>query len=160
DPILVRLAARMDALRTDAARYGEINASISPSAKLYPSSSIYNPRGDPKSIVIGAHTHVCGQLMIYSDGGDIRIGEWSYIGEMSRIWSRDSISIGSYVLISHLVDIHDTDSHPIDWRERRNDAYARLTDQMEILSPKTNSIPVVIEDDVWVCFKATILKGV
>lgn len=160
DPILVRMAARMDWLRADTAEYRKINATISPSAKLYPSSSIHNLRGDPKKIVIAAHTHVGGQLMTYFDGGDIRIGEWSYIGDMSRIWSRASISIGSHVLISHLVDIHDTDSHPIDWQERRSDAHARLTDQMHLLSPKTSSIPVVIEDDAWVCFKATILKGV
>src|SRR5215471_18178673 len=90
DPILMRLAARMDSLRADAVRYGDIKATISPSAKLYPSSSIHNLRGDPNKIVIAAHTHVCGQLMTYPDGGDIRIGEWSYVGEMSRIWSRDS----------------------------------------------------------------------
>jgi maltose O-acetyltransferase len=129
-------------------------------ARLHPSSAIHNQQGDPKRIVIAAYAHVCGQLMTYSDGGNIRIGEWSYIGDMSRIWSRASISIGSHVLISHLVDIHDTDSHPIDWQERRSDAHARLSDQMHLLSPKTRSMPVVIEDDAWVCFKATILKGV
>jgi len=160
DPILARMAARMDWLRADTARYRDVSATISPSARLYPSSAIHNAQGDPKRIVISSHSHVCGQLMTYSDGGNIFIGEWSYVGEMTRIWSRASISIGSHVLISHLVDIHDTDSHPIDWQERRHDAHARLTDQMHMLSPKTTSIPVVIEDDAWVCFKATILKGV
>jgi maltose O-acetyltransferase len=114
----------------------------------------------PGDISVGSFTHVCGQLLTLHNGGKIRIGEWCYVGEGTHIWSRSSVTIGNRVLISHLVDIHDTDGHPIEWQERRLDTKARLTNQMQNLSRQTVALPVTIEDDAWVCFKATILKGV
>jgi len=116
--------------------------------------------GDPSHISVGPNTQVCGELLTFANGGKIQIGEWCYIGEGTRLWSQSSITIGDHVMISHLVDIHDTDSHPIDWQERRLDSKAHLTNQFRDISAKTVSKPVKIEDDVWICFKATILKGV
>ncbi len=63
------------------------------------------------------------------------------------------------MLISHLVDIHDTDCHPIDWEERRLDMQELMTGKYRIPT-KTVSKPIIIEDDVWIGFKATVLKGV
>jgi len=127
---------------------------------LYPTAQIVNALGDPKDISIGSSTHVGGQLLTFHNGGKIQIGEWCFIGEGTRIWSQSSVTIGNHVLISHLVDIHDTDGHPIDWQERRLDAAARLAGQMQNLSWETSAAPVIVEDDAWICFKATILKGV
>ncbi len=76
-----------------------------------------------------------------------------------RIWSQSSVSIGNYVLIAHLVDIHDTNSHPIDWRERRLDTEALLSLSYR-MPTQTVSAPVVIEDDAWIGFKASVMKGV
>ncbi|HYY55970.1 MAG TPA: acyltransferase, partial [Pyrinomonadaceae bacterium] len=94
------------------------------------------------------------------DHGQIQIGEWCYIGEGTRIWSQASISIGNHVLIAHGVDVHDTDSHPIDWQERRLDGQGILSAKGYRTPTQTISSPVSIEDDVWIGFKATVLKGV
>jgi acetyltransferase-like isoleucine patch superfamily enzyme len=55
--------------------------------------------------------------------------------------------------------VHDTNSHPTGALARRRDFQ-----QMVAGDPKdTSSVaaaPIVIEDDVWVGFKSTILKGV
>lgn len=134
-------------------------ATLDPSVTLHPTAQIDNILGDPEAIVIGAHTHVRGQLQIFWNGGKISIGKWCYIGEGTRIWSQSSVSIGDYVLIAHLVDIHDTNSHPVDWRERRLDAEAIFTGGYRTPT-QTVSAAVTIEDDAWIGFKATVLKGV
>jgi maltose O-acetyltransferase len=136
-------------------------ATLDPTAKIHPSAEIRNYLGDPKAITIGAHTNVYGELLTFWDRGRISIGEWSTIGEGSRIWSHISISIGNRVLISPLVDIQDTNGHPIDLEGWRQDVQAQMTGKLENRVPeRIIAKPVVIEDDVWIGFKATVLKGV
>lgn len=158
--MLARVAQRMEWARTEAARRGQHCATIDSTATLHPGAEIENILGDPQAIVVGAHTHLRGQLLTFWNSGQIRVGQWCYIGEGTRIWSQASVSIGNYVLIAHLVDIHDTNSHPVDWRERRLDSEMILSGQGYRTPTQTISAPVVIEDDVWIGFKAIILKGV
>ena len=156
---LARIARRMDWAKTQSDRHAPRFANIDPSVVLHPTAQIDNILRKPEAMVIGAHTHVRGQLLTFWNGGQISIGEWCYVGEGTRIWSQASISIGNYVLIAHLVDIHDTNSHPIDWKERRLDTEAILSGSYRTPT-QTISAPVTIEDDAWIGFKATILKGV
>ncbi|HEX5832352.1 MAG TPA: acyltransferase [Pyrinomonadaceae bacterium] len=156
---LARVARRMDWARMQVDRHAPRCATIDSSVTLHPTAAIENIHGDPAAIVIGAHTHVRGQLLTFWNAGKISIGEWCYIGEGTRIWSQSSIAIGNYVLIAHLVDIHDTNSHPIDWEERRLDTQAILSGSYRTPT-QTVSAPVTIEDDAWIGFKATVMKGV
>ena len=160
DPLLARVARRLEWSQTQVARRATHCAVIDRSAVLHPSGAIENIHGDAEAIRVGAHTHVRGQLLTFWDHGRIQIGEWCYIGEGTRIWSQASISIGNHVLIAHGVDVHDTDSHPIDWQERRLDGQGILSAEGYRTPTQTISSPVSIEDDVWIGFKATVLKGV
>jgi acetyltransferase-like isoleucine patch superfamily enzyme len=160
DPLLARLARRLEWVRSEAVRNERHCAHIDPTATMHATASIQNILGTPEAIVVGAHTHVRGELLTFWNSGQIRIGEWCYIGEGTRIWSQASISIGDYVLIAHLVDVHDTNSHPINWQERRLDSEAILGGGDYRTPTQTLSAPVIIEDDVWIGFKASILKGV
>lgn len=156
---LARVARRMDWARQQVERHAPRCATIDSTVTLHPTAQIDNILGNPEAIVIGAHTHLRGQLLTFWNNGRISIGEWCYVGEGTRIWSQSSISIGNYVLIAHLVDIHDTNSHPIDWRERRLDTEAILSGGYRTPT-QTVSAPVTIEDDAWIGFKATVMKGV
>jgi acetyltransferase-like isoleucine patch superfamily enzyme len=156
---LARVAHRMDWARIQVDRYAPRCAIIDPSATLHPTAQIDNILRKPEAIKVGAHTHVRGQLLTFWNAGQINIGKWCYIGEGTRIWSQSSVSIGNYVLIAHLVDIHDTNSHPIDWQERRLDTEAILSGTYRTPT-QTVSAPVTIEDDAWIGFKASVLKGV
>lgn len=156
---MARIARRMDWAKIQVDRNEKRCANIHSSVTLHPSAQIDNIFGKPEAIVIGAHTHIRGQLLTFWNGGQITIGEWCYVGEGTRIWSQSSIVIGSYVLIAHLVDIHDTNSHPIDWRERRLDTEAILSGSYRTPT-QTVSASVTIEDDAWIGFKATVMKGV
>ena len=156
---LARVARRIEWARIQVDRHAPRDATIDSSVTLHPTAQIDNMVRKPQAIVIGAHTHVRGQLLTFWNGGQINIGEWCYIGEGTRIWSQASVSIGNYVLIAHLVDIHDTNSHPIDWQERRLDTEAILSGGYRTPT-QTISAPITIEDDAWIGFKATVLKGV
>lgn len=89
--------------------------------------------------------------------GRIRIG--NNVGMSStRMWIRNSLTIGNNVNIGACVLIIDTDSHQMDYRMRRRDASERFTKAE--LQDNIKSAPITIEDDVWIGAHCIILKGV
>lgn len=160
DGLALHFGDRLDRLRAAKFR-SEACAMLDPTARLHPTARIENHAGRRERIVLGAHTHLRGELMVFRVGGEIRTGTLCFLGEGSRVWSRASVRIGDRVLISHLVDIHDTNSHPLDAPTRRADIEAiLLRDHQPVGIEAVISAPVVIEDDVWIGCKATVLKGV
>jgi acetyltransferase-like isoleucine patch superfamily enzyme len=136
---------------------------LAPTAFLWPETIVRNLNGDPAKIRIGSGSHIRGELLVFAHNGDIDIGRDCYVGDGTRIWSAASIRIGDRVLISHGVNIHDTNSHP-------RDPVKRHAHFLQIVRPgevpgcderrDIDHAPVVIGDDVWIGFNATILKGV
>lgn len=135
-------------------------ALIHESVKFIATAKVDNILGDRNAIFVDANTIIGGQLLTFKHGGKIRIGEWCYLGENSRIWSAEMVSIGSRVLISHGVNIHDTNSHPVDAHERHQHFVSIATTGHPKSMPNLVSKPIVIEDDVWIGCNAIILKGV
>ena len=137
------------------------NAVIHPSVKILPNAGIVNMSQCRNLIAIGKDSVIQGELLILPHAGNISIGESCYIGMGTRIWSSASVDIGDRVLISHNVNIHDTDSHSID-ANQRSQHFALI---MSSGYPKENifgikASSIVIENDVWIGFNSTILKGV
>jgi acetyltransferase-like isoleucine patch superfamily enzyme len=133
---------------------------IGKGSKFYDETSIQNAKFDNTKIVIGDRSHVRGELLIQKYGGKILIGNNSFIGTGTRVWSGDKIEIGNNVLVSHNCNIIDTNSHEIDYKER-----ALRSEELFVNGPweTIGSIltkPIVIMDDVWISFNVTILKGV
>jgi acetyltransferase-like isoleucine patch superfamily enzyme len=128
--------------------------------QLYPASRIENPQLEPNAILIGSYSCILGRLLVFKRGGRIRIGESCYVGEDSRIWSADSITIGDRVLISHGVNIHDSNSHSSSAVSRHEDFKRSFSSVPAPEFDNVPSAPIVIEDDAWIGFNATILKGV
>ena len=129
------------------------------STVFYTSTAIVNNMSQAEKIVIGANTHIRGEILTFAHGGQINIGDYCYIGEDTRIWSAKNISIGNHVLISHNVSIYDSDTHPIDpaARRRQFEAIISTGHPREI---DLREEPVVIEDDVLIASQCVILKGV
>jgi maltose O-acetyltransferase len=137
------------------------NAQVHPSVKIMTNATVENLSGNSELITIGENTVIRGQLIVFAHSGKIQIGKDCYVGEDTRIWSADSIKIGDRVFISHNVNVHDTNSHSIDAKFR----YQHFLAIMSTGHPKVNdydiqSKPIFIEDDVWIGFNSTILKGV
>jgi acetyltransferase-like isoleucine patch superfamily enzyme len=78
-----------------------------------------------------------------AEGASLSIAPETHVNSGTTICAYESISIGSRVEIATYVTIYDTNFH---------DLYNRRA------MPKPK--PVVIEDDVWLCTKCTILPGV
>ena len=128
-------------------------------ARLFPESCIINSLNRPACVQIGTNALIRGDLTVLPPAGTIKIGSYCYVGDHTRIWSAIGVTIGDRVLISHCVNIHDHNAHPTAAAQRHFQA-------VEIFSGCSTSMtgvamaPIVIEDDVWIGFGATIMKGV
>ncbi len=89
----------------------------------------------------------------------IEIGDNCYLANASLVAS-ERITIGSNVLIAGGVTIADSDFHPIAPAARLADTIAISALGNRLKRPPIATKPVVIEDDVWIGYNATILKGV
>jgi acetyltransferase-like isoleucine patch superfamily enzyme len=125
------------------------------------SSRVYNPSKIKENIVIGRATHMYGELLVFGYGGKITLGDYSFVGENTKIWSGESISIGDHVFISHNCNIFDTNSHELDYVERQSSHLYRLENGLTTnIKGNVETAPIIIEDHVWISFNVIILKGV
>lgn len=157
--------AWFERLRERTKRVSQLNpqAFFGENSYLGPEGVIDNLRNDPAAICLGNNSYCRGRLLLYGHGGRISIGDWSYIGVRSEIWSMASINIGDRVLIAHDVNIHDGTAHSLDPVERHRHfrhiierGHPKMLEDL----PGVFSAPIVIEDDVWISFGVTILRGV
>ena len=95
--------------------------------------------GQPITIEVGAEA-------------SLHIGSNVYINLGTTILSKIEIHIGDRCLIGPEVMILDEDGHPLSWSGRHD--YWPKGRQGRI------GAPVIIEPNVWICARATILKGV
>lgn len=138
---------------------GRATCRLEPGAFLSHTARIRNAWGDSSQIVIGANSHVRGELMIFAHGGRISVGEWCYVGVGTRIWSGASIEIGNRVLISHSVNIFDNLTHPI----RASERHAQARKIFTVGHPsniRLDDKPIKISDDAWIGACAIIMRGV
>jgi acetyltransferase-like isoleucine patch superfamily enzyme len=134
---------------------------ISKNSSIYNETHICNMQKRPDKIKIGQFSHIRGSLQIFTQGGEIIIGDYCYVGENTKIWSAEKIQIGNNVLIAHNVNIHDNISHPISAKERHAD-YKRIIgiEKIDATLFDLRTKPVIIKNDAWIGFNSIILKGV
>jgi len=116
-------------------------------------------QSDKQCIVIGKSAHILGELLTFKHGGKIKIGDECYVGEDTRIWAASSINIGNRVLISHQVNIFDSQTHSLS-AKKRNEHFKAIFSTGHPDNIDLDERPVVIEDDVWVGCSSIILRGV
>lgn len=89
----------------------------------------------------------------------IEVGDESYVANASLVAAR-RISVGARCLIAGGVTVADSDFHPLDPAARVADAVALSPVGDRTRRPPFDARPVTIEDDVWIGWNATVLKGV
>lgn len=161
DSILYQLDRQLQAAR----HYENVKASrrnclAASDSVFHTECRLHNFQGNSGAIEIGMRTHIRGELLVYAHGGAIAVGHDCYIGAGTRIWSSVEIRIGDRVLVSHNVDIHDNDAHPLDAAARHNHFKTIVRDGHPIGSAPFAEKAVHIEDDAWIGFNAAVLKGV
>jgi len=120
---------------------------------------IRNIRGDTDKIIVGQHSRILGELLTFAHGGEIKIGEWCYVGESTRIWSAVSIAIGNRVLISHSANIFDNLTHPLG-AAARHEQIKQIFTRGHPVEVSLDESPVRICDDAWIGAGAMVLRGV
>jgi acetyltransferase-like isoleucine patch superfamily enzyme len=113
----------------------------------------------PVGMRIGNYVTFWRTALSTEENGLIEIGDYSYLTNASLVCS-ERITIGKRVFIAGGVTIADSDFHPLNPAARLADtiALSPLGDNKH--RPSVRSKPVVIEDDVWIGFNATVLKGI
>ena len=112
------------------------------------------------AIRVGRHAGLLDCELIAYRGGEIRIGDYTWMSLRGQIISASSVAIGSYCIIARDVYIGDTNEHPLDAAERRKQTIAYLERGVPPDRSYADAAPVVIGSDVWVGERAMILKGV
>ena len=108
--------------------------------------------GDNFCMASGEHINPISanmQASFFTDSPDAQIRIGNNVGMSStRIWVHKGLTIGDNVKIGGGGLFIDTDCHPIDYVVRRNS------------NDVTCSVPIVVEDDVWIGAQCIVLKGV
>ena len=95
-----------------------------------------------------------------ASNGRIQIGDHCWIGGDTAIRSAVEVVIGNRCAISQGVDIRDNNTHPLCPIARRGSMAKSVAGWNLQLWYDSECAPVVVGDDVWIGFRAIILKGV
>jgi acetyltransferase-like isoleucine patch superfamily enzyme len=107
----------------------------------------------------GANVTLWGPAFAVEGNGCIEIGDDSYV--LGALFTcTQGISIGHRVFIATGVTLSDSDFHPVAPGTRLFDTIAISPVGDRTRRPPFGAGPIVIEDDVWIGYNATILKGV
>lgn len=142
----------------EAKRIKLLNAVIGENAVIYKQAQINN-FNSKDAVVIGDGSHIVGMLYTAKNKGKIIIGNNSFIGEGSRIYSVIAVSIGNNVQIAHNVNIFDNNIHSIDPLERQREFITNTTQGFQQIYD-LHEKQVVIGDNVWIGAGSIILKGI
>jgi acetyltransferase-like isoleucine patch superfamily enzyme len=132
---------------------------MEPQSTLAWSAKILNAGQHSSGIRIGRNSRIEGELFVFPNGGQIRIGHWCFIGPGARIWSATDITIKDRVLISHNVNIFDSLTHPIDPIQRHKQ-FVEISTRGHPNDIDLGGRPIAIEEDAWIGAGAMIMRGV
>jgi len=113
----------------------------------------------PVGLRLGSDVTLWRTAISVEENGTIGIGNGCYIANAALVCS-ERITIGSHVLIAGGVTIADSDFHPLEPAARLADTVALSPRGDRKRRPPIEARPVVIGDDVWIGWNATILKGI
>ena len=113
----------------------------------------------PVGLRLGSHVTIWRTSLAVEPEGVLEIGDYCYLANASLVCS-SRITLGSYVLVAGGVTIADSDFHPLAPAARLADTVALSPAGDRKRRPRVETRPVVIEDEVWIGYNATILKGV
>lgn len=134
------------------------NATLLGKSTFKMKSMCINQSNNRDNIVIGKNCMIACQIYT-AKTGKVKIGENSYIGDLTRIGAIDEVVIGKYAVISNYVRILDNNNHPTEPIERYKMSKSGFYNENWEWS-KSDHKPIIIEDNVWIGEFARICKGV
>jgi len=164
DPLLLKVRSRLDHLEMH--HPSKYLAEFTRTRGVFHPEAIVTNRARVQSVAareqleVGRFSYIDGEVFLLTPDAMCTIGEHCFLGVDSRLWVQQRISIGNFVLIAPRVDIFDNDSHPLDAKQRREDAIDQFERKRPMSYEHVAAAEVVIDDDVWIGTKSTIMKGV
>lgn len=164
DPLLLKLRSRLDHLESH--HPSQYRAAQTRQLGTFEDEAIVTTRARVQSVAgpahleVGSFSYIDGEIFLMTPEARCTIGRHCFLGSDSRLWVQQKITIGNFVLIAPRVDIFDNDSHPLDAALRREDAIDQFERKRAMSYDHVAAAEVVIEDDVWIGTKSTIMKGV
>ena len=113
----------------------------------------------PVGLRVGRDVTFWRTSLAAEEGAVIEIGDGGYLANASLVCT-DRITIGARCLVAGGVTICDSDFHPVAPAARLADTVAISPRGDRAHRPPIDVRPVVIGDDVWLGWNATVLKGV
>jgi acetyltransferase-like isoleucine patch superfamily enzyme len=107
---------------------------------------------------VGSHVTFWRTSLATEEGGEIEIGDYCFLANASLVCA-ERITVGNRVFIAGGATIADSDFHPLGPAARLADTIALSPIGDRATRPRVASAAVTIEDDVWIGYNATILKG-
>ena len=164
DPLLLKISRRLEHLAFHhpsdyREQFTRGMGLFSPNA-IVTSQARVQSVAEPDHLEVGDHSYIEGEVFLLTPQSRCRIGNFCFLGAESRLWIQGSLTIGNFVLIAPRVDVFDNDSHPLDATRRREDAIDQFQRKRMMDYGQVPQAEVVIEDDVWIGTKSTIMKGV
>ena len=164
DPLLLKVRSRMDHLaQHHPSKYQEHlvrERGVFADSTIIGDSALIRSVAPSGNVRVGEFTYLDGEIVLLTPEARCTFGRYCFLGAESRLWTQRSITIGDFVLIAPRVDIFDNDSHPLDAAVRREDAIDQFERKVPMRYDRVACEEVVIEDDVWIGTKSTIMKGV
>jgi len=164
DPLLLKFRSRLDHLELHhPSRYRQ---ELTRTLGIFDPQAIVSNQASVETVAprehleVGPFSYIDGVISMLTPEARCSIGEHSFLGSNSRLWVQQRITVGNFVLIAPRVDIFDNDSHPLDAMLRREDTINHLEFRRAMNWTHVAAADVVIEDDVWIGTKSTIMKGV
>lgn len=107
---------------------------------------------------VGSFSILKGSINQCGPNSRFVLGSGSFLGGGTVVLCRESVEIGSNVLIAQRCYITDTDAHSMIYQERKNDVYNSLRGEKDWTNVISDG--VTIGDGAWIGPSVIILKGV
>jgi acetyltransferase-like isoleucine patch superfamily enzyme len=111
------------------------------------------------SLHAGTNVSFRGLLRIDA-GGEMAVGSHVFLNHGSEVRCHLRVDLGDFVYLSYWSDIFDTNTHPLNHEERRQEVTRARANETMTDYALVDKAPVRIGSDVWIGKNATILKGV
>jgi acetyltransferase-like isoleucine patch superfamily enzyme len=136
----------------------ELNYTVGEKTTLTPSFSVNSP--NPKEqVTIGSNCLLECEVILWDSFGKVEIGDNTFIGKYSTLWSASLIKIGNHVQIGRNCSFFDNNVHSQNHLERRLEYLHNKSKHITILHD-VDPNPLIIEDDVWIGAYVQITKGI
>lgn len=109
-------------------------------------------------IQVGDNCRIEGRLICHRKNSRIIIGSRTSIGGGAVVEALNQVVIGDDCLLSHHVTIQDHNSHPVEWKYRKDDVLNWIAGRKDWTHVR--QADVIIGPKCWIGTRAIILKGV